>query len=134
MRYKVLIDTNFFFIPFYERFDIIEELKNFLIERGIEYEGFYTLRKNIWEVENKLKTTKSENKRKLFKLVLDYIKKKDIRILDSSLNEKTDRLIVSTVLKDKWIVCTLDRQLRYILRRLKIPYIYYANRSLHIRW
>jgi len=132
--YKILIDTNFFFLPFYEKFDIIEELKKFLIEKGIEYEGFYTLKKNIWEIENKLKTAKSESKKKLFKLVLNYINSRGIIVLDSPINEKTDRLIVGVAVKDKWIVCTLDKQLRYILKRLKVPCIYYSNKSLHIVW
>ncbi len=134
MKYKILIDTNFFFLPFYENFDVISELQNFLIEKGIDYEDFYTLKKNIWEIENKLKTSRSEAKRKLFKLVLEYIKSKGVTILESPLNEKTDRLIVNTALNGRWIVCTLDRQLRYILRKLKVPYIFYSNKSLHIRW
>jgi len=40
MKYKILIDTNIFFIPFYENFDVINELKDFLTRNNIEYDGF----------------------------------------------------------------------------------------------
>jgi|GEM_PF-1480236 len=132
--YKILIDTNFFFIPFYENFDVLEELPKFLENKKILIEGFYTLRKNIWEIENKIKTAKSKKWEKIYTLVMNYIKKHNIKIIDTSVNEKTDRLIVETVIKDpdKWIVCTQDKNLREILKRLKIKVIYYANKSLHI--
>ena len=124
-----------FFLPFYENFDIINELKNFLEKNNIEYEGFYTLRKNIIEIENKINTSKSEKWRKIYSMVLEYIKKNNINIIDTGKNwEKTDRLIVEVALSDKFIVCTQDRNLRKILKGLKIPVITYSNKSLHIIW
>lgn len=134
MKYKILIDSNFFFIPFYEKFDIVEELKKFLIKNNIESEGFYTLKKNIHEIENKIKTSKSVKKQKLYELVIKYIKNNNVIIIDSPINEKTDRLIINTALNGNWIVCTLDKQLKEIMKRLKIPYISYSNKKLYIRW
>lgn len=134
MKYKILIDSNFFFLPFYENFDIIEELKNFLIKENIEYDNFYTLEKNIWEIENKLKSVKSIKKRKIYEMVLDYVKKSNIAIIPSKINEKTDRLILNIALNGNWIVCTLDRQLKKIMQSLKIPYISYSNKKLYIKW
>jgi len=132
--YKILIDTNFFFIPFYENYDVLEELPVFLENKGILVEGFYTLKKNLWEVENKLKTARSEKWRKIYNLVMQYIKRHNIKIIEMPVNVNTDRLIVSTVIEDpdSWIVCTQDRNLREILRRLKIRVVYYGGRSLHI--
>jgi len=132
--YKILIDTNFFFIPFYENYDVLEELPVFLESKGILIEGFYTLKKNLWEVENKLKTARSEKWRKIYNLVMQYIKNYNIKTIETPVNVNTDRLIVSTVLKnpDNWIVCTQDRNLREILRRLKIRVVYYGGKRLHI--
>ncbi len=134
VKYKILIDTNFFFIPFYENFDVIEELKKFLEIKSIEYEGFYTLRKNIIELENKLKTAKSEKWKKIYKLVLEYIKRKNITVIDTGNNNvRTDRLIVNFVtLNNNFIVCTQDRRLRIILKNLNIKVIFYSNKQLHI--
>ncbi len=70
MKYKILIDTNIFFIPFYENFDVISELKDFLMKNNIEYEGFYTLRKNIIEIENKINSAKSEKWKKIYKYLI----------------------------------------------------------------
>jgi rRNA-processing protein FCF1 len=135
MKYKILIDTNIFFIPFYENFDIINELKDFLMKNNIEYEGFYTLRKNIIEIESKINSSKSEKWKKIYSLVLEYIKKNNINIIETKENyEKTDRLIIKTALSDKFIVCTLDRNLRIILKKLRIPVIFYSNKKLHIIW
>jgi rRNA-processing protein FCF1 len=135
MKYKILIDTNIFFIPFYENFDIINELKDFLSRNNIEYEGFYTLRKNIIEIESKINSSKSEKWKKIYGLVLEYIKKNNINIIETRENyEKTDRLIIKTALSDKFIVCTLDRNLRIILKKLYIPVIFYSNKKLHIIW
>ncbi|MGC9133169.1 MAG: PIN domain-containing protein [Nanopusillaceae archaeon] len=135
MKYKILIDSNMFFLPFSENFDIINELKEFLEKNNIEYEGFYTLRKNIIEIENKIKTAKSEKWKRKYNMVLEYIKRNNINIIDTGKNwEKTDRLIVETSLSDKFIVCTQDRNLRKILKGLKIPVIFYSNKELHIIW
>ncbi|MEM0379428.1 MAG: hypothetical protein QW184_01005 [Nanopusillaceae archaeon] len=134
MKYKILIDTNFFFIPFYENFDVLEELKKFLIEKNIDYDSFYTLKKNIYEIKNKIKSTKSIKKKRLYTLVEKYINKNQINIIDSPINEKTDRLIINTALSGNWIVCTLDKQLKNIMKKLKIPYISYNNKRLYIIW
>ncbi|MGC9079957.1 MAG: PIN domain-containing protein [Nanopusillaceae archaeon] len=134
-KYKILIDSNVFFIPFYENFDVIEELKQFLEKNNILYENFYTLRKNIIEIENKIKTSKSEKWRKIYNLVLNYIKSKNILVIDTGKNnERTDRLIVNVALSDKYIVFTQDKQLRKVLKSLKIPVIFYSNKRLHILW
>jgi rRNA-processing protein FCF1 len=132
--YKVLIDTNFFFLPFYENFDIFEELPKFLERKGFLIEKFYTLRKNIWEVENKLKTAKSEKWRNIYKLVIQYIKKSNVEVIETPVNKNTDHLIVETVIKEpnSWVVCTQDRNLREVLRRLKIHVVYYAGKELHL--
>ncbi|BBL45636.1 hypothetical protein MJ1_0478 [Nanobdella aerobiophila] len=133
MQYKILIDSNVFFIPFYYNYDIIEELKLFLNRKDINYVGLYTLRKNIIEIEDKLKSTRSEKSKKLYKLVLDYINKNNINIIETNKNnEKTDRLIVNISLSGDFIVCTQDKNLRYILRKLKVPVIFYSNKELHI--
>ncbi|BFI73081.1 hypothetical protein YN1_0680 [Nanoarchaeota archaeon] len=135
MKYKILIDSNMFFLPFYENFDIINELREFLEKNNIQYEGFFTLRKNIIEIENKINTAKSEKWKRTYNMVLEYIKKNNINIIDTGKNwEKTDRLIVETSLSDKFIVCTQDRNLRIILKKLKVPVIFYSNKSLHIIW
>lgn len=134
-KYKVLVDTNFFFIPFYENFDSIDELEKRLENLDIVVEGIYTLKKNVWEIENKLNVAKSNKWKKTYKLVLEYIRSKNVKILNSPINEKTDRLIVNTVLSSggKWIVATQDKNLQIVLKRLKIPYAYYSKKEIHIK-
>lgn len=133
--YKVLIDTNFFFLPFYENFDVINELRRFLEENGILEYKFFTLEKNIKEIENLLNKAKSNKWKKIYNLVSEYIKRNDIDIIKSDINERTDRLIVKYSIEEKnVIVCTQDRTLRYILRKLRIPVIFYSHKSLHILW
>ena len=132
--YKILIDTNFFFLPFYENYDVLQEIPNFLERNQMLAEGYYTLKKNIWEIENKLKTAKSQKWKNIYKLVLEYIRKNNVKIIDTPVNKNTDHLIVETVIKDpyNWVVCTQDKNLRDILRKLKIKVIYYAEKELHM--
>lgn len=132
--YRILIDTNIFFLPFQENFDSINELKKFLIENNIKFKEFITLRKNIWEIENKLNTAKSEKYKKLYKTVLEYIKRNDIKIIDSPININTDRLIIKYCIEnDDILVCTRDSKLIYVLRKLKISYIKYSKHKFSLK-
>ena len=134
-KYRVLVDTNFFFIPFYENYDSLLELSKILDSMDISIEGFYTLKKNVWEIENKLRTSKSYKWKKIYRLALDYIKTRNVRVLESPINEKTDRLMLNVVLSGnyKWIVATQDKNLRFILKKLKIPYAYYSKKSIKVK-
>lgn len=133
--YNILIDTNFFFLPFYENIDIIEEIKKILETNHILNYRLVTLKKNIWEIENLMNKAKSEKWKKIYNLVLNYIRRNNIDILESEIEERTDRLIVKFALSNKnTIVCTQDKILRKILRKLDIPVIFYSHKSLHILW
>lgn len=133
--YNILIDTNFFFLPFYENIDIIEEIKKILETNHILNYRLVTLKKNIWEIENLMNKAKSEKWKKIYNLVLNYIRKNNIDVLESEIEERTDRLIVKFALSNKnTIVCTQDKILRKILRKLDIPVIFYSHKSLHILW
>ncbi len=133
---KILVDTNIFFIPFTEGVDILEEIKNYVeLNLGEPVEGFYTLKKNIWELDHLERTAKSQKKRNLIKLIKKYIEKKGVKILDSDLNERTDRLLIQKALEDPktWIVATQDSNLREALKRLDIHFIYFKNKQIFLR-
>lgn len=135
VKKKIFLDTNIFFIPIYDKIDVIEELKIFLDKNNIYFENFYTTKKNVWEIENKINTSKSEKNKKLYEMALKYLKSKNVIILDSDINERTDRLIVKLVLKEPkdWIVFTRDKILKNTLKSLRISYITYSNKKFYIK-
>lgn len=132
--YRILLDTNIFFLPFEEKFDSINELKNFLLNNDIRYKELITLKKNIWEIENKLNTAKSNKKKILYKMILSYIEKNNITIIESPLNINTDRLILKYTIENPDVIpCTRDSKLIFVFKKLKINFIYYKNKSYFIK-
>jgi rRNA-processing protein FCF1 len=107
---RIILDTNFLFIPFQFKVDIFSEIKRLMSEpyELCIYEG------SIQELEN-LNAGNSKTAQSA-KAVLKLIKQKNLKRLSNSSNEKyVDNLILEGV-TDKDIVCTQDQALRRLLK------------------
>ncbi|MDD5178439.1 MAG: hypothetical protein PHT54_04140 [Candidatus Nanoarchaeia archaeon] len=98
MPEKIIIDTNFLITPFKFKCDIFSELKKLMDQP-------YTL--NILD-----KTIDELKGKEHEKLALNLIKAKNINIIKTEKNKNVDNLLLDLAGKEKFIVCTSDRELR----------------------
>ncbi|MDD5331936.1 MAG: hypothetical protein PHE43_03925 [Candidatus Nanoarchaeia archaeon] len=109
MPEKIILDTNFLITPLKIKCDIFSGLDN-LIDKKYK---LYILDKSIEELKGK----KEE------KLALAIIKAKDINIIKTERNKNVDDLLLDLADNEKFIVCTLDKELRRKLKSKDIKII-----------
>jgi len=123
---KLLLDTNFLFLPFEYKIDIVEEFKRLFGSFEI-----YVTEKTILEIENIMKDKSRKLKdRMLAKMALQYLKKLNPKVIPTPLNLPNDKLIIDIVKKEKFVVCTNDKNLRKVLKEIGIPTVYSTGRKL----
>ena len=108
---KFLLDTNFLMIPVQFKVDVFDELKNF--GKG----EVYTLDLVIEELK----------KLKRAKLILELIKKKEVKVLKSNLKSVDTQLF--DLAKKGYIVCTQDKKLRKKLRENGFKVVYLRQKK-----
>jgi len=102
---KIILDTNFLLA----KIDIFSELQRIVDE---PYE-LHILDKTLDELEDK----KGE------KLAKELINKKKINIIKTEKHKNVDNLLLDLADKEKFIVCTQDRELKRKLKQKKIKII-----------
>ncbi len=94
---KVVLDTNFLFLPFYEHFDIVSEIKK-------KYSGAKII--VLEDVINELAKLKRKE-------VNEYISKRKIRIVDYNIDEKdVDKKILKYADEHNAFIGTMDKDLK----------------------
>jgi rRNA-processing protein FCF1 len=122
---KIIIDTNFLFIPSKFRLDIFEELKK-LLGQNVES----VLLSPAYRELQKLTTSKSIKLSKQAQLGLKLAEKCRIVEVERKSNEANDDLILRTATEWKCPVATNDRELRRKLRSVGVPVIFLRQKSL----
>ncbi len=124
---KILLDTNFLLVPFQFNVDIFSEIERLVTEKF----KLCTLKKCIWELEHIMRTAKKGKDRLNAKMALQLVKKYNIEIIDTPLDRKTDDLIVEIAKENprEWIVCTNDKELRRMLKKLGITTIFLRQKK-----
>lgn len=122
---KVIIDSNFFFIPSQFRLDIFDELTN-LMSQNIDLVILSTTHEELLHLAER-----TCNKiRQQATLALKLADKCRLVHVTKDFNETNDDVIVRMAKAWKCPVATNDRALRKALRRLGIPVIYLRQKHL----
>ena len=115
---KILLDTNFLLIPYQFKVDIFTQ-----IDRIATFKyGLFVLDKNIEELKNIVETQKGKD-RDAAKIALKLIAIKNIGVIKTKSNKKTDDIILELSSKENFIVATQDKELKSMLKQKNVPMI-----------
>ena len=120
---RVILDSNFLFIPFQFQIDVLEELKNLLGKSEP-----VVLSTTLEELKN-LAREKSEKTRRRALLALKIAEKCAIVSVEKDPAETYDDVILRKAKEWTCPVATNDRNLRKRLRKEAIPTIYVRQRK-----
>ena len=123
-KVKIILDSNFLFIPAQFRIDIFEELKK-LLNKNLELIMLSSTYEEIRKFTES-KTTKTRRQATIALMFADKCKKVPIQALNE---ESNDDIIFRMALKWKCPVATNDRALKTRLRKANIPVIYLRQKS-----
>ena len=104
---KILLDTNFLLIPYQFRVDIFTQIDKIAT---FEYELFI-LDKTLEELKTIVEKQKGKDK-DAAKIALKLIAIKNIGIIKTKSNRKTDDIILNLASKEDFIVATQDKDLK----------------------
>jgi len=104
---KILLDTNFLLIPYQFSVDIFTQIDKISM---FEYKIFI-LDKTLEELKKIVEEQKGKNK-DAAKIALKLISIKNIEVIKSNSNKKTDDIILDIASKGDYIVATQDKDLK----------------------
>lgn len=104
---KILLDTNFLLIPYQFKVDIFTELDRVC---NFNYKIF-ALDKTVEELNKIIYEQKGKNKGAA-KVALNLISIKNIEIIKTKSDKRTDDIIVDTASKEGFIAATQDKDLK----------------------
>jgi len=104
---KILLDTNFLLIPHQFRVDIFTQINRIM---HFQYKIF-VLDKSVEELKKAIGEQKGKSK-DAAKIALKLIAIKNIVIIKTESDKKTDDMIIELSRKDKYIVATQDKDLK----------------------
>ena len=113
---KILLDTNFLLIPYQFKVDVFTQIdkistfnyKIFILDRSLE-----ELKKIVDEQRGKNKDAA--------KIALKLVAIKNIGIIKTKSNKKTDEIILELASKNNFIVATQDKELKSRLKEKNVP-------------
>ena len=120
---KVIIDSNFFFVPSQFKLDIFEELGKLL---GQQFDPIL-----LSPTKNELQEMSRKGSPKIRKqasLALKFAEKCRIVSVEKDLRETHDDVVVRVAAEWKCPVATNDRELRKKLRNIGVPVIFLRQR------
>jgi len=120
---RVILDSNFLFIPSQFRLDIFEELKKLLSQR-FEPVLLSPTHRELLKIAEK----GSPKMRKQASLALKLAEKCRLIHVEKGLEETPDDVIVRVATEWKCLVATNDRELRKRLRNRGVPVIFLRQR------
>ncbi len=118
-RLRVILDSNFLFVPFQFQVDIFEELANLLNQRFEPIILSSTLRE-LWG----LAESDSSKEQKQALLALKLAERCSVVSVEKGFEESYDDVIVRVASEWKIPVATNDKELRRRLRSLGLPLIF----------
>ena len=123
-KLKVVLDSNFLFVPSQFHLDIFEELANLLNQR---FEPIL-LSSTQKELQGLAEST-SPKKRQQALLALRLAEKCRVVPVEKGLRENYDEVIVRVAAEWKSPVATNDRELKRRLRKLGVPVIFLRQKQ-----
>ncbi|MFQ5999376.1 MAG: PIN domain-containing protein [Candidatus Bathyarchaeia archaeon] len=122
-KVKVILDSNFLFVPSQFQLDVFEELANLLNQR-IDPVLLSPTKKELEEIARK----GSPKTRQQASLALKLAEKCRVVHVEKDLKETHDDVIVRVAAEWKCPVATNDRELRKRLRKMRVPVIFLRQR------
>ena len=104
---KILLDTNFLLVPYQFRVDIFTQINRIM---HFQYKIF-VLDKSVEELKKVIEGQKGKSK-DAAKIALKLIAIKNIGVIKTESDKKTDDAIVELSRKDNYIVATQDKDLK----------------------
>jgi rRNA-processing protein FCF1 len=99
----IILDTNFFFLPFYEHFDVVNELRKFFPKASM------VILEEVLDEVDKLE----KRGVKWAGLVKEYIKKRKIRVVRYGVDEfEVDKKILKYAGEHNAFIGTIDKDLK----------------------
>jgi rRNA-processing protein FCF1 len=124
MPIKIIIDTNFLFVPLQFRLDIFEELNNLL---GQHVKPI--MLSPTYQELQKLAESSSPKMRKQTMLGLKLSEKCQIVEVERTKDESNDNLILRIAKEWKCPVATNDRELREKLRKIGVAVVFLRQKK-----
>jgi hypothetical protein len=121
---KVILDSNFFFVPLKFKIDIFEELVNLLNQ----HVGFVLLSSTREELQ-KLMEKGSPKQKQNVSSALKIAEKCRVVEVNRAPSESYDDVIIRVAKKWKCPVATNDRTLKKKLKNISVPVIYLRQKS-----
>jgi rRNA-processing protein FCF1 len=121
---KIILDTNFLFVPSQFHLDIFEELDR-LIGQQVEP----LILSSTFEELQKLIKSRSVKKSKQALLGLKLAEKCRIAKIERKNDESNDDVILRAAVEMKCAVATNDRELRKKLRKAGVPVVFLRQKS-----
>lgn len=118
-RVEILLDSSFLMLPSVKRINLASELDR-LVSSAYR---LVTLTNVVRELE-KLASQGSPGERRRARLALELMRTLGVEVVDLGIEGGADRAIVEASRARRWIVATMDRELRAKLRELGVPTIY----------
>ena len=113
---KILIDTNFFMVPFTLKVDIFREIDRIIIDK---YQS-YIIDKTLEEL-NKILDTQTGKNKQAAKFAISLINVKKPHIIETKkedLAKDVDTLIIELAKKEDYIIATQDALLKEKIKHL----------------
>lgn len=123
MPLRIILDSNFLFLPLQFRMDILEELE-LTVNRKIEP----VLLTPVYQELQKLAINEKTNRR-MSEMALKYAEKLELSNAQTRAGETVDDTILRIAVEWKCPVATNDRKLRKRLRDMNVTVIYLRGRS-----
>lgn len=124
MTLRIIIDSNFLFVPAQLKLDIFEGLMNLLNQN---YESI-VLSTTIDELRSIVERG-APKLRKQAEMALKLAEKCSLVSVDRKTGETNDEVIVRVAKQRKWLVATNDSELRKRLRNISVPVVYVRQKS-----
>lgn len=124
MATKIILDTNFLFVPSQFHLDIFEEL-----DRSIGQQVEPLILSSTFEELQKLIKSRSIKKSKQALLGLKLAEKCRIVEIERENDESNDDVILRAAVEMKCAVATNDRELRKKLRNAGVPVVFLRQKS-----
>jgi len=122
---KIILDTNFLFVPSQFHLDIFEEL-NRLLRQRVEP---LILSSTLGELQ-KLAESRSVKKSKQAMLGLKLAERCRVVEVKRRSSESNDDIILRTAADMRCLVATNDRELRKKLRKIGVPVVFLRRKSI----
>lgn len=122
---QIIFDTNFLFIPFKFKMDIISEL-----DRVAHTYELFIIDKTLEELE-KIQKTKTKKDRKYINLIIKFINLYNFKLIQttSTQGKYVDEILLNLTKNNDLLIATMDKELREKIKNLSKKCLIFRQKS-----